>query len=192
QRDDLRNTEDKMRAINYSFSGYANKEAELSTIQKEIDLATQEYNLALDKFNQATNRQMMSNNLRFVVVATPPVHPEPGIRLIIIALAAFASFVFCVVFIAAIEMLDTSIRTPDRFKRMVNLPIAGVLNKVDGRNFNIRAYFNQQDGGEEVETFKSLLRKFRHEVESMNGKVILFTSPKRRDGKTFVLFTLSY
>ncbi len=192
QRDDLRSTESKIRAINYSFSGYANKEAELSTIHKEVELATQEYNLALDKYNEARNRQLMSSNLRFVVVATPPVHPEPGIRLIIIALAAFASFVFCIMFIAALEFMDTSIRTPERFKRMANLPMAGILSKIDGRNFNIRAYFNQQDAGEEIETFKSLLRKFRHEVESMNGKVILFTSPKRRDGKTFVMFTLSY
>ncbi len=192
QRNDLENTEAKIRAINFSFSGYANKEAELATIQKEVELATQEYNLALDKYNEARNRQLMSNDLRLVLAATPPVYPEPGIRIIIIALAAFACFVFCVMFITAIELMDGSIRTPERFKRMVNLPIAGVLNRIDGRSFNIRTYFNQQDSGEEVEIFKSLLRKFRHEIETMNAKVILFTSPRRRDGKTFVTFSLAY
>src|SRR5690606_29118944 len=49
-----------------------------------------------------------------------------------------------------------------------------------------------QNGSEETEMFKSLLRKFRHEIESMNAKVILFTSPKRKDGKTFTMFSLSY
>src|SRR5690606_27081174 len=87
QRDDLNNTESKIRAINFSFSGYANKEAELSTIQKEVELATQEYQQALDKYSEARNRQLSSNNLRMVLMATPPVHPEPGLRLVIIGLA---------------------------------------------------------------------------------------------------------
>lgn len=192
QRSDLRSTEDKIRAINYSFSGFANKEAELATIQKEVELATQEYNSALAKYNEARNRQLASNNLRMVLVATPPVHPEPGIRLILIGLAGFASFFLCVMVVVGLELMDGSIRTPERFKRMANLPLAGVINRIDSRNFNIRSYFNQQSPSDDVETFKSLLRKFRHEIETMNGKVILFTSPKRRDGKTFVMFSLSY
>lgn len=192
QRGDLRNTESKIRAINYSFSGFANKEAQLSTIQKEVELATQEYKAALDKYNEARNRQLSSNNLRMVLRATPPVYPEPGLRLVIIGLAGFVSFFFCVVTIVGLELIDTSIRTPERFRRMANLPMAGVLNKIDNRNFNIRTYFNQQNGSDETEMFKSLLRKFRHEIETMNAKVILFTSPKRRDGKTFVMFSLSY
>jgi uncharacterized protein involved in exopolysaccharide biosynthesis/MinD-like ATPase involved in chromosome partitioning or flagellar assembly len=192
QRDDLRNTEAKIRAINYNFSGFATKEAELAAIQKEVELATQEYNTALDKYNEARNRQLVSNTLRLVLAGTPPVNPEPGIRLIIVGLAGIATFFFSVAVIIGLELLDGTIRTPDRFKRMVNLPVAGIINKIDSKNFNIRAMFNQQNGSEEVEMFKSLLRKFRHEIDSMNAKVILFTSPKRRDGKTFVMFSLSY
>lgn len=192
QRDDLRITEAKIRAINASFSGYANKEAELAAIQKEVDLASEAYNNALSKYNEARNRQMVSNDLRMILVATPPVYPEPGIRLVIIGLAAFTSLLFCVLIIAGLEMMDGSVRTPERFKRMANLPLVGVINRIDSRNFNIRTYFNQQNGEEETETFKSLLRKFRHEIDSMNAKVILFTSPRRRDGKTFTMFCLSY
>ena len=192
QRDDLRMTEAKMRGINSSFSGYANKEAELAAIQKEVDLASEAYNSALSKYNEARNRQLVSNNLRMVVMATPPVYPEPGIRFVIIGLAAFTSLLLCLLVIGGLELMDGTIRTPDRFKRMVNLPLSGVINRIDSRNFNIRTFFNQQNGDEETETFKSLLRKFRHEIESMNGKVILFTSPKRKEGKTFVMFCLSY
>ena len=192
QRNDLNNTEAKIRAINYSFSGFASKEAELSAIQKEVDLANQEYTMALEKYNEAKNRQMSGNNLRLVMMATPPVNPEPGIRLVIIGLAAFTSFFLCVMVILGLEMMDAAIRTPERFKRMANLPMAGIINRIDSRNFNIRTYFNQQNGTEETELFKSLLRKFRHEIESLSGKVILFTSPKRRDGKTFVMFSLAY
>ena len=192
QRNNLAALESKMRAINYSFSGYAGKEAELAAIQKEVDLANQEYTMALEKYNEARNRQLSSNNLRMVLTAAPPVNPEPGIRLVIIGLAAFASLLICVMVIVGLELMDTAVRTPDKFKRMANLPMAGVINKIDSRNFNIRTYFNQQMGNEDTEMFKSLLRKFRHEIESLNAKVILFTSPKRRDGKTFVMFSLAY
>jgi succinoglycan biosynthesis transport protein ExoP len=192
QQTDLTSLESQINAINYSFSGYASKEAELAAIQKEVELASQEHTAALEKYNEAKTRQLASNDLRIVLMASPPVNPEPGIRLVIIGLAAFTSLMLCVMLIAGLELMDAAIRTPEKFKRMANLPMAGVLNKIDSRNFNIRAYFNQQNGNEETEMFKSLLRKFRHEIESMNGKVILFTSPKRRDGKTFVMFSLAY
>jgi succinoglycan biosynthesis transport protein ExoP len=192
QRNDLSSTEAQMRAINYSFSGYANKEAELAAIEKDVELATEEWTMALDKYNEAKNRQLSANDLRLILVATPPVNPEPSTRFIIIALAAFTSLFLCLMAIVGLELMDGAVRTADKFKRIVNLPMAGVINHVDSRNFNIRTYFNQQNGNEETELFKSLLRKFRHEIESINGKVILFTSPRKRDGKTFVMFSLSY
>ncbi len=192
QKTDLGMTQSKMRAINYSFSGYANKEAQLSAIQKEVDLANQEYTMALEKYNEAKNRQLTSNDLRQVLMATPPVNPEPSTRFIIVGLAAFTSLFLSLLAVVGLELMDGAIRTPEKFKRMVNLPIAGILNRIDSRNFNIRTYFNQQNGNDETEMFKSLLRKFRHEIESLNGKVILFTSPNKRDGKTFVMFSLSY
>jgi succinoglycan biosynthesis transport protein ExoP len=192
QQTDLSSLESQIRAINSSFSGYASKEAELAAIQKEVDLASQEYTAALEKYNEAKTRQLASNDLRIVLMASPPVNAEPGSRLVIIGLAAFTTLLLCVMAILGLELMDAAIRTPEKFKRMANLPMAGVINKIDSRNFNIRTYFNQQNGSEETEMFKSLLRKFRHEIESMNGKVILFTSPKRRDGKTFVMFSLAY
>lgn len=192
QQDELRAIQSKIYAINSSFSGYASKEAELSAIQKEVDLASQEYMMALEKYKEAQNLQMAGNGLRIVLSAAPPVNPEPGIRLIIIGLAAFTSFLICVMVIVGLELMDNAVRTPERFKRMVNLPMAGVINRIDSRNFNIRAYFNQHNGNEETEMFKSLLRKFRHEIDALNAKVILFTSPKRREGKTFVTFSLAY
>src|SRR5690606_13777225 len=114
------------------------KEAQLAAIQKQVDLAEKEYTEALEKYNQAVNLQKASNGLRFVLVATPPVNPEPGIRLIIVGLAGFASFLLCVMVVVGLELLDGAIRTPAKFKRMVNLPIAGIINRIDSRNFNIR------------------------------------------------------
>jgi polysaccharide biosynthesis transport protein len=192
EKENLSQIEGKIRGVQYNISGYASKEARLDAIEKEVELASNEYKAATEKYNEAKNRMADTNTLHQVLVAVPPAFPETSKRLIIIGLAAATSFALCFFVIVGLELIDGSIRTPEKFKRIVGLPLAGSLNRIDSRNFNIRSYFNQQNGNEEMEMFKSLLRKVRHEIESLNAKVILFTSPKRRDGKTFLLFCLSY
>lgn len=192
ERSNLALIDSKIRNLEYSVSGSASKEARLAAIQKEVELATNEYTQAVEKYNNARNRMMASNTLRQVLRAVPPASPESSTRWLIIGLAAFTSMGMCLFVIVTLELLDGSIRTPDRFKRMIGLPLAGVINRIDSRNFNIRTYFNQQNGSPETELFKSLLRKFRHEIESLSGRVFLFTSPRKRDGKTFIMFSLAY
>ena len=192
EEDNLATVESKIRSLQYNISGYASKEARLSAIQKEVDLASQEYLAANEKYNEAKNRMVDSNQLSQALVAVPPAAPESSKRLIIIGLAGATSLFLCLFVIVGLELIDGSVRTPAKFKSLVGLPLAGAINRIDNKNFNIRSYFNQQNGNEETEMFKSLLRKLRHEIESLNSKVILFTSPRRREGKTFVTFALSY
>lgn len=192
ERSNLSSTENKIANLRYMFSGYANKEAALEAIQKEVDLASQEYLDAVNKYNEAQNRLIASTTLKQVLAAAPAAYPESSKKYLVIALAGFSSFAICLFAIIGLELIDVSIRNPEKFKRLVGLPLVGMINKIDSKNFNIRAYFNQANGNEETEMYKSLLRKLRHEIESTNGKVILFTSPKKKDGKTFVMFSLAY
>jgi succinoglycan biosynthesis transport protein ExoP len=192
ERSNLALVESKIRNLQYNVTGYASKEARLSAIQKEVDLASQEYLQAVNKYNDAKSKLTGSNTVRQVLRAVPAATPETSKRLLIIGLAAFTSLALCMFTIVALELLDGAVRTPAKFKSLVGLPLAGVINRIDSRNFNIRTFFNQQNGNEETEMFKSLLRKFRHEIETLNSKVILFTSPKRKEGKTFIMFSLAY
>jgi polysaccharide biosynthesis transport protein len=192
ERSNLSSTESKIASVRYAVSGYANKEAALDAIQKEVDLASQEYLDANNKYNEAKNRLISSTTLRQALAAAPAPYPESSKRYLIIGLAGFSSLAICLFAIIGLELIDVSIRTPEKFKRIVGLPLVGMLNKIDSRNFNIRSYFNQTTNNEETEMYKSLLRKLRHEIETSNGKVILFTSPKKKDGKTFMIFSLAY
>lgn len=192
EKENLGILESKIRALQGNISGYASKEASLATIQKEVDLASQEYLAAVEKYNEAKNRFADANSLRQVLVALPPLTPETSKRVLIIGLAGATSLFLCLFVVVVSELIDGSVKTPSKFKSAVGLPLAGALNKIDSRNFNIRSYFNAQSSDEETEMFKSLLRKLRHEIESLNAKVILFTSPRNKDGKTFVMFSISY
>jgi polysaccharide biosynthesis transport protein len=192
ERSNFYSVERKITNLKQLFSGYANKEAALEAIQKEVDLVSQEYLDAVNKYNEAKNRLISSVTLRQVLAAAPAAYPESSKRYLIVALACFSSLAICLFAIIGLELIDVSIRNPEKFKRIVGLPLIGMVNKIDSKNFNIRAYFNQTSNSEETEMFKSLLRKLRHEIETSNGKVILFTSPKQKDGKTFVAFSMAY
>lgn len=192
ERSNLSSIQNKIGSINYMVKNFANKEAALDAIQKEIELAQTEYLDAVNKYNEAKNRMISSTTLRKVLDASPPPYPESSKRYLIIGLAGFSSFAICFLAIIGLELVDLSIKTPDKFKRIVGLPLVGMLNQIDSKNFNIRSYFNQTTNNEETEMYKSLLRKFRHEVENSGGKVFLFTSPKRKEGKTFIMFSLAY
>jgi len=192
EKSNLSLVEAKIRNLQFTFSGHASKEAKLNAIQKEVDLSSQEYLTAVEKYNEAKNRLLATNSLRQTIVAIPPAGPESSKKLLIIGLAAFSSMAICFFVIVGLELVDLSIKTIDKFKRIVNLPLAGTLNKVESKNFNIRHAFSPAGSNDDTEMYKSLLRKLRHEIENLNSKVILFTSPKKKDGKTFVIFSLAY
>ncbi|MBX2963577.1 MAG: hypothetical protein KF687_13780 [Cyclobacteriaceae bacterium] len=190
-RSDLNTVDAKIRSLQYSFSGYASKEAKLAAIQQEVDLASQEYLDAVAKFNEAKNKLLSGNTLRQVSMAFPPVNPLNSKRLLIVGFAAFSSFSLCIFLIVLFEFLDQSIRSIDKFNALVNLPLLGTITKLPIKNLNIPQLFSQT-GNEDVELFKSLIRKLRHEVVSLNSPVLLITSLRKNEGKTFIILTLCY
>jgi len=190
-RTNLYTVEAKIRNLQYSFSGYASKEAKLAAIQQEVDLASQEYLEAVGKFNEAKNKLLTSNTLRQVSAAFPPQDPLSNKRILIVGLAGFSSFSICIFVIVLLEFLDQSIRSIDKFNSIVNLPLIGSVIKLNVNNFNIPQIFNQS-GSENGELFKSILRKLRHEIVSLNSTVLLVTSFRKNEGKTFIIIALSY
>ncbi|MFT4739240.1 MAG: succinoglycan biosynthesis transport protein ExoP [Sediminicola sp.] len=180
-------------SIRSSFSGYANTEAMLNTLDRDVKVATDEYLSAVDKYNEAQDKLLASaGSIRQVYLASPPASPEPSKRLIIIILAAFASFALSVFAIILLEIFDATIKTPMLFQRMVDMPLAGSIIKIDVKKLNFTTLFEQKHDNSELEIFKHFLRKIRYEVEQTNAQVFLITSPKEGEGKTFIIFSLAY
>jgi polysaccharide biosynthesis transport protein len=186
----LSSVDAKIRSLQYSFAGYASKEAKLAAIQQEIDVASKEYLESVNKFNEAKNKFLSSATLRQINVALPPLNPLASKRFLIVGLAIFSSFSICIFIIVLFEFLDQSIRSLEKFNSMIDLPLIGSIIRMETKNFNIPKIFNQTD--ENGEIFKSSLRKLRHEIVSLNASVILFTSLRKNEGKTFVIVALSY
>ncbi|WKV12885.1 exopolysaccharide transport family protein [Marivirga harenae] len=183
----------KINSIRGSLSSYANNEAILSTLERDVEVASNEYLAAVEKFNEAQNKLMASaGSIRQVYKAVPPASPEPSKRFIIIILAGFATFGLCVFVIILLEIIDTSIKTPAQFERLTGLRLSGSLVKIDTKKLNYLNLFTKKQEQEELEQFKHFLRKIRYEIENDNAKTFLITSTKVGVGKTFVIFSLAF
>lgn len=176
------------------LSGYASREARNTAIQSEVDLASTEYQEAVSRYNEAKSRQLVANTLKQELAAIPAISSVSLRDLYIVAFAVAGSVAFCVFLIVFREVSDLSIRTPSRFRRMVKLPLLGILTRTDKKLSINTIYDDFSDTGKikRLDTHRSLLRQIRFEIESMNGKILLFTSLKPGEGKTFLIISLSY
>ncbi|MCD9017725.1 GumC family protein [Parachryseolinea silvisoli] len=181
----------KLNALRYNVSGLTSKEAILADIQREIDVATQEYREAQEKYNLAQNTANASNPLRIILRGLPPAEHEPSKTIVVTLLAGVASFFLCAFTIIFLEFVDTRVKSPFYFQKSVNMNLSGTLNVIKG-NTDFAFLFDKNITDNNLLTFKQLIRKLRFEIERQNAKVILVTSMKQGEGKTFTILGLAF
>ncbi|MBT1707424.1 AAA family ATPase [Fulvivirgaceae bacterium PWU5] len=181
----------KLNALRYNVSGLTSKEAILADIQREIDVATQEYREAQEKYNLAQNTANVGNPLRVILRGLPPAEHEPSKTIVVTLLAGVASFFLCAFTIIFLEFVDTRVKSPFYFQKSVNMSLAGTLNVIKG-NTDFAFLFDKNITDNNLLTFKQLIRKLRFEIERQNAKVILVTSMKQGEGKTFTILGLAF
>lgn len=183
----------KLRNLRGSISGYASKESVVASLQGEVDVATKEYLDAVNRYNEANNKLMASTGtIRQLYKATVPANPVSNKKVLILGGTVFASFFFCVFVFVGLEVIDTTLRTPEQFKRTVKLELAEQLIKVDTQALNFSTLFESKTTNSELEVFKEFVRKLRYQIESTGSRIFLITSCKKGEGKTFITFTLAH
>lgn len=169
------------------------KESTLDQLVAEVELASKEYNQALDKYNEYKNKSLiLGSSLRQVKKGQPALEPESSHTLIITALAGISSFALCVVFIVMMEFVDFRIKTSDNFRKVTRLNLAGTINRIPTKNLKLNDIFNEQSRHPDLVVFKQLLRKVRFELEATGSQSVLVTSTKMGEGKTFFILCLAY
>jgi polysaccharide biosynthesis transport protein len=181
----------KLNALRYNVSGLTSKEAILADIQREIEVATQEYREAQEKYNLAQNTANAGNPLRVILRGLPSAEHEPSKTIVVTLLAGVASFFLCAFTIIFLEFVDTRVKSPFYFQKSVNMSLAGTLNVIKG-NTDFAFLFDKNITDNNLLTFKQLIRKLRFEIERQNAKVIMVTSMKQGEGKTFTILGLAF
>src|SRR5690606_13591184 len=109
--------------------------------------------------------------------------------LIFMIFSAAFSFIICAFVIVTLELIDSRIKTVKRFKQITRLKLAGFLPRIKKATLNSDFVFN----GESKQTQRRIneeVRKIRFEIDNHKARVLLVTSLKKAQGKSFFIMAL--
>lgn len=169
-------------------------QAVLQTLQEDIDANSKERDELQKKFNDARMEASYALKLRQVETAMPG-ELQPSKKMLLVALAAITSFVFCLVILFVFFYLDRSIRDARQLANITGIPVIGQLNKLHDKMLNLEELWNKNNtSSKSIKKFKTQLRSIRFEVDNFlqSSKIIAITSLSGNEGKTFFALNLAY
>jgi Mrp family chromosome partitioning ATPase/uncharacterized protein involved in exopolysaccharide biosynthesis len=182
---------------NVSSTSY--QDANAQSIEEEVKLAEREYLDAKSKYSAAYDMSSSAvNNFRQLQLAQPAIVPEPSKRKLTILMAAMAAGITSILVIMLLTYLDSSIKTPNIFSKVVNLKLISMVNFMNLKNKDLKDLVagnrDNEEAGEKHRrnVFRESIRKLRYEIEKSGKKIFLFTSTKKGQGKTTLITALSY
>jgi Mrp family chromosome partitioning ATPase/uncharacterized protein involved in exopolysaccharide biosynthesis len=197
--DKIRSLDSQITGLRASVSSVNIKGANVETMMEEAKLAEKDYFDAKQKYDNAMDMSSASaNNFRQLQVAQPAIEPEPSKRMFIVGMAGAVTFILVILIIFLLTYLDSSIRTPNIFQRVVNLKLISMVNFMNLKNQKLKDIVaGHTEGATHAElnrgnVFRESIRKLRYEIETSGKKIVLFTSTKKGQGKTTLIQALSY
>jgi len=120
--------EERKKEYQETYSVFAPLGATLNRIEREINVAEQEYLELLGSLNEAKMRQQNLEMTSNIKVVDPPYYPltvtASRTKMLVLA-AAIVGFFLVVFVILVMEYFDSSNKTPDRIMKATNLNLAG-------------------------------------------------------------------
>jgi len=198
-KDKIRNITSRINSLKSNASSTSSRNAAVEALLQEAKLAEKDYFDARQRYTNALEIGSSSvNNFRQLQVAQPAIEPEPSKRMIIVGMAGLVTGVSAVLFIVILSYMDSSVRTPAIFSKVMNLKLISIVNFMNMRNKALKDVItgNIRETGisekKRSNTFRESIRKLRYEIEHSGKRIFLFTSTKKGQGKTTLIQALSY
>ncbi|HWB94892.1 MAG TPA: AAA family ATPase [Puia sp.] len=195
----VKDIQSQINTLRASISSTSSKGANTESLMEEAKMAEKEYFDAKERYNNAFDIVASStNNFRQLQIAQPALEPEPSKRMIIVGMAGALTFLSASLIILMVTYLDSSVRTPAIFSRIVRLKLISIVNMMNLRHKTLQnivaGTVREVDSTEKRRNnvFRESIRKLRYEIEKSGKKIFLFTSTKKGQGKTTLILALSY
>lgn len=177
----------RMKQYDGIYQEFAPLGSTLGRLEREIAVNEKEYLSVLHGLNLAKLRQQsleMSNNLKVVDNPFYPLQPLPSKRALLIIASFAAGFILLLSYYIAKELMNKSLRSPEKVEPTLGLPLLNAIPEKQGINTKLI-------GIEEVAA--SLMQQVVNEVfldlksasPSSNNHLITIFSTKNGEGKTF-------
>lgn len=177
--------------LNAQFDGMVPHEAEVQSLERDVEISGREYLEALNKSNQSNMESGFSIKLNQVQSATPGL-AQPSKKMLLVILSGIISFIFCVIVIFILFLLDHSIMSAKDLAAISDTPVLGIINQVKGSDRDLNEIWLTSEN-KQLNKVKNQIRSIRFEVddEYSNG-IITITSMAEREGKTFLALNMAH
>ena len=196
ERGSLRAINAELSRLKGQFSSMVPYDADIQNYQNAADLATKDYAASFDAFNESKTSQNINGFRLNIEQIGLPGNPEPSKRAIYVAGSGFGSLIICMGVLLIMSVTDNSINTISQLERGTQSKVLGVLSKIEGNERHIREIWNDKSGNKSFETYRTLLRSMRFEInDKMNNdhtEILGITSLSPGEGKTFAAYSLTY
>ncbi len=196
---ELKVDEEKLNSINDRLLQFQNEmssivttEATISALQREMDIAGQEYLEVQKRLNIVRNANYNSkDDIKIMVNGQPAIKHESSGILLKVILSFISSLVVCIGIILLIEFFDPRLKTASRFNQALDMNLLGTI--VDHQPVTgMKRLFNKSLNSDQVlHSIDPSLNKLRFKILSQEGKIILLTSLKEDEGKSFITYSLA-
>lgn len=165
------------------YSRFAPLGSKLKHIERTIDVNEKEYLENLHSYNEANLHKynmMMTSNLTIVDKPYFPAKPEKSKRNLLVIIGFVAGLVLSLSILIALELLDQTLRNPNRAEEIVGVELAGAIPNTFGveNSNNINKIIN-----------KSVLQVIQFiEIEALHKEKlnITFCSTRIKEGKSYI------
>lgn len=179
--------ENQKRYFEREYNKYAPLGSMFARLEREIDIKEKNYLELLNSLNKAILRQRGDLEASGgQVVTQPPIFPrkaEDGKEKLLIMVAGVLGFIFPLLFVLLRELLDASIKTPERGEELTGLKLIGAYPDLTARsqvkNVNFE-WLHEKSSGLIVQNLR--LEALNKGSRNMAKNILVF-STRGRDGK---------
>lgn len=171
------------------YSQYAPWGSELNELQREIDLAEDEYLENLHSYNQALLHQqntLMSTNLELIDSPYLPIDKADYKRFLLMIIGFMGGSFTVLASLIALAFLDDSLKNPSIVREKMGLDVATLTPNFAIGNRGKGAKLQQEAAREQAMAL--LLQQIKVETlqKDSSPRLILVTSTRRQEGKTWI------
>jgi succinoglycan biosynthesis transport protein ExoP len=188
----INSIENKIDALRQQLGKLVPKDADIQAFDMSIDIASKEYLDILNKYNQSNLESTFTSNVSMVQPAVPGI-AQPSKKMLLVILSGIITFVFCLLVVFIIFLLDQSVTTAKDLANITQVPVLGSLNLLNSPSVDLQKLWEADVLNSDLLEYKNQLRSIRNEIETtLQDKVVLITSLDRQEGKTLLALSLSF
>ncbi|WP_256006496.1 exopolysaccharide transport family protein [Pedobacter deserti] len=178
--------------LNSEFDKLVPFDASVQSMERDVEVSTQEYLDVLNKYNQNRLQSSFSIKLSQVQTAMPGL-PEPSKKMLLVILGGVISLMFCVTILFLMYYFDKRVILTKHLKSVTSAPVLGEINHVDSRKIDLRGIWTETSMSEAEIKFRDQLRSLRSQIDKrLDGKILTVTSLGRGEGKSFMTLSLAF